>query len=199
VPLGVSDGLVRHVRLQLDADRLRGVNLLQHPGRAAKSGPDQQTRWLSSFDQLFLGERSGLGCHTRRHNDGMAASNHSPASRTDPAGSYADDLALYRQKFQQRLPASLEELRGPAHGVVDLPLHVAWSGLTSYDLDKPRQRMGLYRTVLHEGLREDLVSCLNRDVLLELWPTLRGLVGRTVRTVWEDAFPQLATRGQAAA
>jgi hypothetical protein len=129
----------------------------------------------------------------------MAASDHSPASRTDLAGSYADDLALYRQKFQQRLPASLEELRGPAHGVVDLPLHVAWSGLTSYDLDKPRQRMGLYRTVLHEGLREDLASCLNRDVLLELWPTLRGLVGRTVRTVWEDAFPQLATRGQAAA
>lgn len=35
-------------------------------------------------------------------------------------------------------------------------------------LAKPRQRMGLYRTVLHEGLREDLPRYLNRDVLLEL-------------------------------
>jgi hypothetical protein len=28
---------------------------------------------------------------------------------------------------------------------------------------------------------------------------LRTLVGRTVRTVWEDAFPQLASRTRAAA
>ncbi|MBE8478413.1 hypothetical protein [Streptomyces justiciae] len=122
-----------------------------------------------------------------------------PTSSSDLAAACAEDLSLYRQKFQQRLPASLDELRGPVRGVVDLPLHVAWSGLTSYDLDKPRQRMGLYRTVLHEGLREDLTSFLNQDVLLELWPTLRRLVGRTVRTVWEDAFPQLASRGRAAA
>ncbi|WP_097275713.1 hypothetical protein [Streptomyces sp. TLI_55] len=129
----------------------------------------------------------------------MADSAHSPTSRPDSAGAYAEDLSLYRQKFHQRLPASLDELRGPVRGVVDLPLHVAWSGLTSYDLDKPRQRMGLYRTVLHEGLREDLTAFLNHDVLLELWPTLRRLVGRTVRTVWEEAFPQLAARGRAAA
>ncbi|WP_327713996.1 hypothetical protein OG381_00120 [Streptomyces sp. NBC_00490] len=129
----------------------------------------------------------------------MAARAHSPTPRPDPAGAVAEDLALYRRKFQQRLPASLDELQGPARGVVDLPLHVAWSGMTSYDLDNPRRRMGLYRTVLHEGLREDLTSLLNQDVLLELWPTLRRLVGRTVRTVWEDAFPQLAARGRAAA
>ncbi|MEV5048001.1 hypothetical protein AB0N20_26205 [Streptomyces griseoincarnatus] len=34
---------------------------------------------------------------------------------------------------------------------------------------------------------------------LQLWPVLRTLVGRTVRTVWEDAFAQLASRTQAAA
>lgn len=139
--------------------------------------------------------RRGLAPH-----DGvMAADAHSPTSRTGLAAAGEDDLALYRQKFQQRLPASLEELQGPARGMVDLPLHVAWSGLQSYDLDKPRQRMGLYRTLLHEGLHEDLISCLNQDVLLELWPTLRCLVGRTVRSVWENAFPQLAERGEAAA
>ncbi|MER6111857.1 hypothetical protein [Streptomyces hirsutus] len=111
----------------------------------------------------------------------------------------AEDLALYREKFRRRLPESLDELHGPTQGIVELPLHLAWSGMTSYDLGKPRQRMGLYRTVLHEGLRDDLPLYLNQDLLLQLWPVLRTLVGRTVRTVWEDAFPQLASRTRAAA
>ncbi|MET8899718.1 hypothetical protein [Streptomyces sp. NPDC004538] len=111
----------------------------------------------------------------------------------------AEDLALYREKFRRRLPESLDELHGPTQGTVELPLHMAWSGMTSYDMGKPRQRMGLYRTVLHEGLRDDLPRYLNEDLLLELWPVLRTLVGRTVRTVWENAFPQLASRTRAAA
>jgi hypothetical protein len=115
------------------------------------------------------------------------------------AGADAEDLALYREKFRRRLPESLDQLRGPTQGVVDLPLHIAWSGMTSYDMGKPRQRMGLYRTVLHEGLRDDLPHYLNQDLLLQMWPVLRTLVGRTVRTVWEDAFSQLATRTRAAA
>ncbi|MCL6731340.1 hypothetical protein [Streptomyces neyagawaensis] len=111
----------------------------------------------------------------------------------------AEDLALYREKFRRRLPESLDELHGPTQGVVELPLHLAWSGMTSYDMSKPRQRMGLYRTVLHEGLRDDLPRYLNRDLLLQLWPVLRTLVGRTVRAVWEETFPQLASRTRAAA
>ncbi|GHF10255.1 hypothetical protein E5082_18080 [Streptomyces griseoluteus] len=121
-----------------------------------------------------------------------------PAPR-NVSGADAEDLARYREKFRRRLPESLDELHGPANGVVELPLHMAWSGMTSYDLDKPRQRMGLYRTVLHEGLHDDLPGYLNRDLLLDVWPVLRTLVGRTVRTVWEDAFPQLASRTRAAA
>lgn len=58
----------------------------------------------------------------------MAASARSPASRDDPAAAYADDLALNRRKFEQRLPASLDELQGPARGAVHLPLHV-WQTL----------------------------------------------------------------------
>ncbi|WP_327687196.1 hypothetical protein [Streptomyces sp. NBC_00467] len=124
---------------------------------------------------------------------------HPAPTLRDVAGADADDLALYREKFRRRLPESLDELHGPADGVVDLPLHMAWSGMTSYDLGKPRQRMGLYRTVLHEGLHDDLPHYLNQDLLLQLWPVLRTLVGRSVRTVWEDAFPQLASRTRAAA
>ncbi|MGW0994073.1 hypothetical protein ACWD5V_12290 [Streptomyces sp. NPDC002523] len=124
---------------------------------------------------------------------------HSEPAPRRLSGAVAEDLALYREKFRRRLPESLDELHGPTQGVVELPLHVAWSGMTSYDLGKPRQRMGLYRTVLHEGLHDDLPQFLNRDLLLQMLPVLRTLVGRTVRTVWEDAFPQLASRTRAAA
>ncbi|MEW2372545.1 hypothetical protein AB0940_24720 [Streptomyces sp. NPDC006656] len=106
---------------------------------------------------------------------------------------------VLRARYASRLPATLEELAGPTHGVVDLPLHVAWSGLRSYDLDRPRLRMGLYRTVLAEGQHEDLVKLLNRDLLLAQWPVLRTLVSRHIRQVWEDAFPELAPAGSAAA
>ncbi|GAB2833450.1 hypothetical protein [Streptomyces daliensis] len=105
---------------------------------------------------------------------------------------------VLRARYASRLPAALDELRGPTDGRVDLPGHVAWSGLTSYDLERPRARMSLYRTVLAEGQREDLVDYLNRDLLLEQWPVLRKLVSRHLRQVWEDAFPALADRAIAA-
>lgn len=104
---------------------------------------------------------------------------------------------LYREKFRRPLPRSLDDLHGPAQGVVELPLHIAWPGMASHDVSNPRQRMGPYRTVLHEGLHDDLPRYLNQNLLLHLWPVLRTLVGRTVRTVWEDVFPQLASRARA--
>ncbi|CAL9609735.1 hypothetical protein SUDANB176_05605 [Streptomyces sp. enrichment culture] len=119
----------------------------------------------------------------------MPASPQHPAST--PSGlsdTIAEDLALYREKSQRRLPESLDELRGPAQGGVELPLHMAWSGMTSYDPGKPRQRTGLYRIVLHEGLHDDLPRCLDQDLLLRMRPVLRTLVGRTVRTVTKAAM-----------
>ncbi|MFD9135200.1 hypothetical protein ACFVZA_22665 [Streptomyces bottropensis] len=100
-----------------------------------------------------------------------SSSQHAAPTPSDPSGAVAEDLALYREKFRRRLPESLDVLHGPTQGIVDLPLHMAWSGMTSYD----------------------------EDLLLHLWPVLRTLVGRTVRAVWEDAFPQLASRARATA
>ncbi|MFF9489310.1 hypothetical protein [Streptomyces sp. NPDC014676] len=107
------------------------------------------------------------------------------------AGTDGTDLRLYREKFRRRLPSDLLELRGPAEGVVEPPATVVWSGLRAFDLGNERQRMSLYRTVLAEGMREDLCTLLNHDLLLRLWPTLRILVSTTVRGVWEEAFPEL--------
>ncbi|MFF4324413.1 hypothetical protein [Streptomyces sp. NPDC001568] len=101
---------------------------------------------------------------------------------------------VLRTRYADRLPASLGELTGPTCGPVALPPHIAWSGLRTYDLDRPRQRMSLYRTVLAEGLREDLTGLLDQHLLIAQWPVLRTLISRHVRQVWEDAFPRLAPR-----
>ncbi|MFE9659009.1 hypothetical protein [Streptomyces sp. NPDC005955] len=105
---------------------------------------------------------------------------------------------VLRARYAGRLPTCLDELTGPANGPVDLPLHVVWSGLRSFDLDRPRSCMSLYRAVLAEGQHDDLVRFLNRDLLLSQWPVLRTLISRTVRDVWESAFTDL-TPGTAAA
>ncbi|GGV44676.1 hypothetical protein GCM10010293_51940 [Streptomyces griseoflavus] len=106
---------------------------------------------------------------------------------------------VLRARYAGRLPGRLDELTGPVHGQVELPLHIAWSGLRAYDLDRPRQRMSLYRTVLAEGQRHDLLTHLNGDLLAAQWPALRTLVSRPIRDVWEDAFPELARQPSAAA
>ncbi|MFF4802241.1 hypothetical protein ACFY1U_28200 [Streptomyces sp. NPDC001351] len=104
-----------------------------------------------------------------------------------------DAGAVYRERYVRRLPARLSDLTGPEHGHVELPLHIVWSGLHTFDLDKPLQRMSLYRTVLAEGMRDDLCRFLNSDLLIALWQTLHRLIGRAVREAWEGAFPELRT------
>ncbi|MEY9997677.1 hypothetical protein ABIE67_009796 [Streptomyces sp. V4I8] len=98
---------------------------------------------------------------------------------------------VLRDRYRSRLPECLKELAGPVEGTVDLPLHVVWSGRTSYTLGRPKSRMSLYRAVLAEGQREDLVAFLHHRLLAEQWPVLRRLVSPYIREVWEDAFPEL--------
>ncbi len=53
---------------------------------------------------------------------------------------------------------------------MDLAQHMAWSGMTSYDMDKPRQLMGLVPTVLHEVVSDGLPRYLNQDLLRDMGP-----------------------------
>lgn len=123
-----------------------------------------------------------------------------PALRDDgDMASMPSFSEVRRDRFARRRPAELAELGGPAHGSVSLPLHLAWSGLTEFDLDQPRLRMSCYRIVLAEGMREDLIQFLNRDLLTSMWPVLRTLISRDIRDVWESAFAELAPNTQSAA
>ncbi|MBD3006448.1 transcriptional regulator [Streptomyces sp. 5-10] len=62
-----------------------------------------------------------------------------------------------------------------------------------------QSRMSMYRTVLAEGQPEDLITLLNRDLLVAQWPVLRMLISGAIRDVWEAAFPELAAARPAAA
>jgi hypothetical protein len=99
--------------------------------------------------------------------------------------------AVLEARYRGRLPATLDELAGPGSGTVRLPGHIAWSGLTAFDVDRTPLCASMYQVVLTEGLREDLATYLNRGLLIRHWPMLRTVVGRVIRDVWEAAFPEL--------
>jgi len=97
----------------------------------------------------------------------------------------------------ERLPVTLDELDGPRAGRVELPLHLAWSGLRVFDIGDVKLLLGMYRIVLNNGSREDFVRYLDGSLMVRHWPVLRKMLGRGVRGPWEEAFPEL--RSSAAA
>ncbi|MFE4756716.1 hypothetical protein ACFRIB_42090 [Streptomyces mirabilis] len=96
-----------------------------------------------------------------------------------------------------QLPGDLTELTGPIHGTVVLPLHLAWSGLRAFDLGDEKLLLGMYRIVLLNGRREDYTCYLDAAQLIAHWPILGKMLGRGVRTVWEDRFAQLQSAAAA--
>ncbi|MEW2383178.1 hypothetical protein AB0873_13975 [Micromonospora sp. NPDC047707] len=90
-----------------------------------------------------------------------------------------------------RIPASLDMLAGPDHGRVALPVRLAWSGLTEFDVTDPRQRLTLYRTLLDCGQRDDVIRYVNPTLLRADWPRIRRLTSRRLIALWERQIPEL--------
>lgn len=88
------------------------------------------------------------------------------------------------------LPPSLDVLRGPSGGVVELPGDLAPAGDTTFDLDDPAQRYLYLMTVLTAAATsEQYARWLNRDLLLSEWNLLRLPGG--LRSIWAERFPEL--------
>ena len=73
-----------------------------------------------------------------------------------------------------QVPAVPEGVDDPrlekARGVVELPLHISWSGRTrQYDLADPQQRARVYEQVLREGNDDDVRYFIDVDQLQDLW------------------------------
>ena len=104
----------------------------------------------------------------------------------DPGGGYALRAVV--------MADSLEELHGPVHGKVRLPLHLDASAGAVYHLDQEYFRRLVYRLVLLEApTAEDLRAWLDRDTLVRDWPAL--YLPRVVRAAWEEHHPVLRERG----
>jgi hypothetical protein len=72
-----------------------------------------------------------------------------------------------------------------ASGVVELPLHIRWSGPPrSYDLSDRQQRARVYEQVLREGNEDDVRRFIRADELINLWDEL--VLPRHVCRAWAD-------------
>jgi hypothetical protein len=82
------------------------------------------------------------------------------------------------------VPADFGDVSSPsANGVVELPLHIRWSGPpVTYDLDDRADRARVYEQVLREGTEDDVRFYIDGDRLLELWDEL--VLPPPVREAW---------------
>lgn len=70
-----------------------------------------------------------------------------------------------------------------ARGVIELPLHIRWSGpAVTYDLDDRADRARVYEQVLREGTEADVRLFIEPGRLLELWDEL--VLPPAVREAW---------------
>jgi hypothetical protein len=91
------------------------------------------------------------------------------------------DVLARRRGRTARIPERLDELRGPARGIVVLPVHLTWYGLREFDVSDAPSRVRMYTIVLSQGERNDIARFLHPGLLRQDWPQLRALVTREVR------------------
>lgn len=91
-----------------------------------------------------------------------------------------------------RIPVALALLRGPGHGRVSLPVRLAWSGVTEFDVSDPRERLTLYCLLLDCGQRDDIIRYVNPGLLRRDWPRIRRLTARRLIALWERRLPELS-------
>ena len=93
----------------------------------------------------------------------------------------------------------LADLRGPAGGMLVLPLRLYWSPPGRvFDLDDPFMLRSVYQVVLGEAIRAgELTGNLNRDKLVAVWREL--YLPKGVRRAWEERHPLLRAAAAPAA
>ena len=95
------------------------------------------------------------------------------------------------------VPDSLDDLKGPGSGVVELPITLFWSRPDrKFNLDDRYQAIDMYLAVLDRGSVDELASYLNGKLLVELWPDLH--LTRAKRLPWQARFAELRPAAVAA-
>jgi hypothetical protein len=98
------------------------------------------------------------------------------------------DLRPGRYGLAGRLPGRIDELHGPASGVIVLPRHLSWPGVREFDVSDGRTRRGMYGIVLSQGKRNDIARLLNAALLRQDWPLLAVSLNPRLRRWCERKF-----------
>lgn len=101
--------------------------------------------------------------------------------------SFADWLSG-RKSHAGRLPERIEELRGPAKGVIVLPRHLAFPGMRECDVTDDSVRRNMYGIVLTQGQRNDVARFLNPTLLRQDWPLIRDALDPKLAGYCERRF-----------
>jgi hypothetical protein len=105
------------------------------------------------------------------------------------------DMLPGRLGLAGRLPARIEDLRGPSSGVVKLPRNLSWPGMRECDVGDDRVRRSLYGILLAQGNRNDVARLVNAALLRQDWPLIRNSLDRRLARWCERRFG-LAPRGR---
>ena len=101
--------------------------------------------------------------------------------------SFADRITG-RHVHAVRLPARIEDLRGPARGVIVLPRHLSMPGLRECDVTDDSTRRSVYGIVLTQGQRNDVARFLNPQLLRQDWLVIRDALDPKLRWICERRF-----------
>lgn len=93
------------------------------------------------------------------------------------------------------VPECLDDLQGPASGVITLPNRIYWQpGSRDFDVSVPIRCQMAYQPILAEGTLEDIHHWINKDLLILYWDAI--FMPRRLRMMWEDKFPELRGRNR---
>lgn len=95
----------------------------------------------------------------------------------------------YRDIVPYDVPASLDDLRGPADGSITLPRHIYWGPREDFDLENSALLRKAYRAIIREGSADEQVELLNLMLLKRCWNDL--ILPVVCRRKWEKRFPEL--------
>jgi hypothetical protein len=95
----------------------------------------------------------------------------------------------YRDLIPYAAPDRLEDLDGPAHGVVKLPVTACIDIDREVDLDSATGRHKLVHSLVQEGTVSQQIELLNADLLRTVWPRLT--LDSRCQELWESRFPEL--------
>jgi hypothetical protein len=101
--------------------------------------------------------------------------------------SFADWLSG-RKSHAERLPERIEELRGPAKGVIVLPRHLALPGMRECDVTDGNVRRNMYGIVLTQGQRNDVARFVHPALLRQDWPLLKDALDPKLAGYCERLF-----------